>query len=86
MYRVGERKRVTMLAYRKPDGTVRFCYHQDKPDYMGFEPGVADFDQVTCFYPNESYGYEYHCVEFRPTLSNGCPQCGHRHPPDGMCL
>lgn len=65
-YKVGEQKRVNLPSYRKPDGTVRFCYDPYKPDYCGCEAGMGEFDQVTCFYPNETYGYKYHLVKFTP--------------------
>ena len=63
---VGDRKRVTLPAYRMPDGKVRFCYLPHAPDYMGYEPGTGEFDQVWTFYPNETYGYEYHLIKFTP--------------------
>ena len=69
-YNVGERKKVVMPAYRKPDGKVMFCYSPHKPDYCGFEAGFGTFDRVTCFYPNETYGYEYHAISFEPLEVN----------------
>lgn len=66
-YNVGERKRIIFPAYRKPDGGVRTVYDPHKPDYCGHESGIGEFWQVTKFYPNETYGYEYEPISFTPT-------------------
>ena len=69
-YNVGETKRVRYPSYRKADGTVRMCYSPHEPDYCGFEPGIGEWDRVTAFYPNETYGYEYYLVTFTPDTEN----------------
>ena len=55
------------LCYELPNGELRMTHDPYRPEYPeGSRPGIGRIRQRRHFYPNDSHGYSYEVLNFRP--------------------